>query len=124
MSNFYTNPAFLDVKVNGAQPSFTDTSQAGPSNYSRPSSSGENYLQQSDDADALLKMDEAREVQDEQVEGVEEEEGGEMDNEEPLYVNAKQYHRILKRRAARQRLEELNRLARSRKVSSCSFLAG
>jgi len=39
------------------------------------------------------------------------------DNEEPLYVNAKQYHRILKRRIARQRLEELNRLSRSRKVS-------
>ena len=38
-------------------------------------------------------------------------------NEEPLYVNAKQYHRIIKRRTARQRLEELNRLARSRKVS-------
>jgi hypothetical protein len=42
---------------------------------------------------------------------------GDVDSEEPLYVNAKQYHRILKRRAARQRLEELNRLARSRKVS-------
>ncbi|WVQ72784.1 transcriptional activator HAP2 [Cryptococcus sp. DSM 104548] len=49
-------------------------------------------------------------------EGEEEEgEGGEMDNEEPLYVNAKQYHRILKRRMARARLEELNRLVRSRK---------
>ncbi|SAM01046.1 hypothetical protein [Absidia glauca] len=35
--------------------------------------------------------------------------------EEPLYVNAKQYHRILKRRAARLRLEELNRIAKSRK---------
>ncbi|ODN95212.1 hypothetical protein L198_04600 [Cryptococcus wingfieldii CBS 7118] len=50
------------------------------------------------------------------AEGEEEEgEGGEMDNEEPLYVNAKQYHRILKRRMARARLEELNRLVRSRK---------
>ncbi|TYJ58862.1 hypothetical protein B9479_000294 [Cryptococcus floricola] len=50
------------------------------------------------------------------VEGEDEEgEGGEMDNEEPLYVNAKQYHRILKRRMARARLEELNRLVRSRK---------
>ena len=38
------------------------------------------------------------------------------DSEEPLFVNAKQYHRILKRRIARQRLEELNRLSRSRKV--------
>ena len=46
------------------------------------------------------------------------------ENEEPLYVNAKQYHRILKRRAARQRLEELNQLARSRKVSmSKGFLS-
>ncbi|GHJ84610.1 hypothetical protein NliqN6_1012 [Naganishia liquefaciens] len=36
-------------------------------------------------------------------------------DEEPLYVNAKQYHRILKRRAARARLEELNQLIRQRK---------
>ncbi|KAI8139557.1 CCAAT-binding transcription factor (CBF-B/NF-YA) subunit B-domain-containing protein [Fennellomyces sp. T-0311] len=35
--------------------------------------------------------------------------------EEPLYVNAKQYHRILKRRAARARLEELNKVAKARK---------
>lgn len=35
--------------------------------------------------------------------------------EEPLYVNAKQYHRILKRRAARAKLEEMNRVARARK---------
>ncbi|OCF43586.1 transcription activator [Kwoniella heveanensis CBS 569] len=48
-------------------------------------------------------------------EGVDGEVDGDMDNEEPLYVNAKQYHRILKRRLARARLEELNRLVRSRK---------
>ncbi|KAI7861832.1 CCAAT-binding transcription factor (CBF-B/NF-YA) subunit B-domain-containing protein [Spinellus fusiger] len=35
--------------------------------------------------------------------------------EEPLYVNAKQYHRILKRRAARFKLEEMNKVARARK---------
>lgn len=37
-------------------------------------------------------------------------------DEEPLYVNAKQYYRILKRRMARQRLDELHRLSRQRKV--------
>lgn len=37
-------------------------------------------------------------------------------DEEPLYVNAKQYYRILKRRVARARLEELHRLSRQRKV--------
>lgn len=37
-------------------------------------------------------------------------------DDEPLYVNAKQYHRILKRRAARARLEEMGRLSRERKV--------
>ncbi|SGY44084.1 BQ5605_C001g00113 [Microbotryum silenes-dioicae] len=35
--------------------------------------------------------------------------------DEPLYVNAKQYHRIIKRRAARARLEEMGRLSRQRK---------
>ncbi|KAK4048035.1 Transcriptional activator [Microbotryomycetes sp. JL201] len=35
--------------------------------------------------------------------------------EQPLYVNAKQYHRILKRRQARARLEEMGRLSRERK---------
>lgn len=38
-------------------------------------------------------------------------------DEEPLYVNAKQYFRILKRRVARTRLEEVHRLSRQRKVS-------
>lgn len=38
-------------------------------------------------------------------------------DEEPLYVNAKQYYRILKRRVARARLEELHRLSKQRKVS-------
>jgi len=37
-------------------------------------------------------------------------------DEEPLYVNAKQYYRILKRRVARTRLEEVHRLSRQRKV--------
>lgn len=41
---------------------------------------------------------------------------GDPIDEEPLYVNAKQYHRILKRRAARARLEELRRLSKERKV--------
>ncbi|KAF8629166.1 hypothetical protein AX17_005751 [Amanita inopinata Kibby_2008] len=36
-------------------------------------------------------------------------------DEEPLYVNAKQYYRILKRRIARARLEEVHRLSRQRK---------
>ncbi|KAI9255546.1 CCAAT-binding transcription factor (CBF-B/NF-YA) subunit B-domain-containing protein [Sporodiniella umbellata] len=35
--------------------------------------------------------------------------------EEPLYVNAKQYHRILKRRAVRAKIEEQNKLTRARK---------
>lgn len=35
--------------------------------------------------------------------------------EEPLYVNAKQYHRILKRRIARLKLEEQYKNARARK---------
>lgn len=42
--------------------------------------------------------------------------------EEPLYVNAKQYNRILKRRAARAKLESEGRIPRERKVClSASF---
>lgn len=41
----------------------------------------------------------------------------EEQDEEPLYVNAKQYSRILKRRQQRHRLESLGRVARERKVS-------
>jgi nuclear transcription factor Y alpha len=36
--------------------------------------------------------------------------------EEPLYVNAKQYHRILKRRAARAKLEADGRIPKQRRV--------
>ncbi|GAA5867242.1 hypothetical protein JCM8547_003132 [Rhodosporidiobolus lusitaniae] len=43
------------------------------------------------------------------------EEAAAADEAEPLYVNAKQYHRILKRRLARARLEEMGRLSRERK---------
>ncbi|CAE6467689.1 unnamed protein product [Rhizoctonia solani] len=45
----------------------------------------------------------------------EQEEDPEALDEEPLYVNAKQYHRILKRRGARARLEEVHRLSKERK---------
>lgn len=40
----------------------------------------------------------------------------ERESNEILYVNAKQYHRIMKRRAARSRLESLQRLSFQRKV--------
>lgn len=43
--------------------------------------------------------------------------GNEQAEEEPLYVNAKQYNRILKRRAARAKLEAEGRIPRERKVS-------
>ena len=36
--------------------------------------------------------------------------------EEPLYVNAKQYHRILKRRQARNKLENEGRIPKIRQV--------
>ncbi|KAG8710170.1 Transcriptional activator [Ceratobasidium sp. 395] len=48
-------------------------------------------------------------------EGQAAQEDGDTLDEEPLYVNAKQYHRILKRRTARARLEEVHRLSKERK---------
>ncbi|XP_023218828.1 nuclear transcription factor Y subunit alpha-like isoform X1 [Centruroides sculpturatus] len=41
--------------------------------------------------------------------------GAELMEEEPLYVNAKQYHRILKRRQARAKLEANGRIPKERK---------
>lgn len=130
MSGLFTDPAsYLEVDV--TRPHFGNA-EAGPSTYSRQSSATDEFLNQPDDVgeevdEPLVKHEDAgRALSGDEGSGENGQDGADMqgqeqmgdeDNEEPLYVNAKQYHRILKRRAARQRLEELNRLARSRKVS-------
>ncbi|KAH3674975.1 hypothetical protein WICMUC_002936 [Wickerhamomyces mucosus] len=52
---------------------------------------------------------------DEHIQRHQEEEPIEEASEQPFYVNAKQYHRILKRRIARAKLEESLKVARGRK---------
>jgi len=48
---------------------------------------------------------------------------GSDSGEEPLYVNAKQYHRILKRRQARAKLEALGRIPKERQVNILYYLS-
>ncbi|KGB74937.2 transcriptional activator hap2 [Cryptococcus deuterogattii R265] len=114
--------AFLDLDLSQPGPSTYHRQQPQTQTQSQPQhqSTAHHYRQpdhdyvhsDAEDDESLVQVKE--ETQDEQQEG--DAQGvDDMDSEEPLYVNAKQYHRILKRRMARARLEELNRLVRSRK---------
>ncbi|CAE6394176.1 Transcriptional activator HAP2 [Kluyveromyces lactis NRRL Y-1140] [Rhizoctonia solani] len=87
-SDPYPPPQFMPPPPPSATTSFAPPEPPAPAAESG-SSTSPTTVQQEDDTEAL--------------------------DEEPLYVNAKQYHRILKRRGARARLEEVHRLSKERK---------
>lgn len=84
--------------------------------HNLPSTSSTHSRQEAYVPDDRLDTPEYEEEEEEVVEAPPPNESG----AQPFFVNAKQYHRIIKRRAARLRLEEMGRLHRQRKVSPLS----
>lgn len=79
------------------------------------------YLDQRQNPSEEADVGNGYDTQEPKVEGATEDqmvmvsEPQDVQQEQPFYVNAKQYHRILKRRIARAKLEETLKIARTRK---------
>lgn len=111
-----TGPANQIIPPNSATP-MSDAGDGTPyyqSDHHSTVSNGGNFETESPNEQYY----EAQQQQRQQVQPPQNEvvvESADQPSEQPFYVNAKQYHRILKRRIARAKLEENLKIARTRK---------
>ena len=106
-----TSASYYEESVSNTSATNTPTTVHNNNNQYYQDSPTSTYTYE---VDQEFQQHEGYEQQQQQQQQIEEEEDN-TGTEQPFYVNAKQYHRILKRRIARAKLEENLKIARTRK---------